>query len=543
MTQFQAFRRVAVPPQIAEQVQVTTLPAPTRGLIESENYAFMQPGGAVVLDNWKPTMRSIQVRGGIVRWCELDPEPVVSAFEYSSGNIQRMFAGQASKLFDVTFSGGPTLVKDSQASGNYCASQLANMSGDYMIVLNDAGDFPLRFDGTTWITLDADQITADPTQYPGASVAHGKNLTYVCKYRNRWFFIEGGTMNAWYLGIDSIGGQLELIPLSGAATQGGKLLFCAVWNIDAGDGIDDKLVFCTNHGELLIFTGSNPADAANWRQEGRYQIPPPMGMNAHIALGGDLLIATTEGIVPVSAAITKTSGDLDLAMITKNIKTTWRQEAITKDVLPWTMERWDEYGGMFVTLPGGKVGKRYCLVVNTGTGAWARFTGWDATCWIRMRGDMFFGTQDGFIQQADRGGNDDGVQYVATMVGGWEMFQSAAQTIVWKQARASLTSKANASSQPQLSACTDYIVSIPPPPPADVDPGILDVWDQGLWDQAKWDQDVAVFSVVHNTGWVSIGLTGYSHAPVVQITMNQRAKPDVELINISATYERCGVNV
>jgi hypothetical protein len=64
-----------------------------------------------------------------------------------------------------------------------------------------------------------------------------------------------------------------------------------------------------------------------------------------------------------------------------------------------------------------------------------------------------------------------------------------------------------------------------------------------LWDQAKWDQDVAPFSVVRNTGWVSIGLTGYSHAPVVQITMNQRAKPDVELINISAIYERCGVNV
>ena len=32
-----------------------------------------------------------------------------------------------------------------------------------------------------------------------------------------------------------------MIPLSGAATKGGKLLFCATWSIDAGDGIDDKL--------------------------------------------------------------------------------------------------------------------------------------------------------------------------------------------------------------------------------------------------------------------------------------------------------------
>ena len=601
MTQYQAFRRTPVPQQVAQQMQTTMLPAPTRGIVESENDGFMQPGASVVLDNWMPTMHGVRLRGGIQRWCDLHSldaaawlhshvytvgniaydvddgsfwtvavahtspggtssfsdyrdahpthwtvnttltaarKPVVSSFEYSSGNTQRMFAGQQTKLFDVTFS-VPTLVKSGQASGNYCASQLANASGDYMLVVNDAGDFPLRYDGSSWTTLNADQITGPP----GSTVQHGQNLTYVCKYRNRWFFIEGGTMNAWYLGINSIGGALSMIPLSGAATQGGKLLFCATWSIDAGDGIDDKLVFCTNHGELLIFTGSNPGDSTNWRQEGRYQVPAPMGMNAHTPIGGDLLIATVEGIVPVSAAITKTSGDLDLAMITKNIKSTWRNEATTKNSLPWDMERWDEYGGMFVTTPGGKPGKRYCLAVNTGTGAWARFTGWDATCWIRMRGDMFFGTQDGLIQQMDRNGNDDGVAYTATMVGGWEMFQSPSQTVVWRQARANFTSKSNAQFNPQVSACTDYVVSVPPPPPPATDPGVLDVWDQGQWDDALWDQDVPVFSVVRNTGWVSVGLTGYSHAPVVQITMNQRAKPDVDLISISATYERCGVNV
>ena len=115
MSPYQAFRRMPVPPQVAQQLQVTTIPAPTRGLIESENYAFMQPGGASVLDNWKPTLRSIQLRGGCQRWCTLDPEPVVSAFEYSSGNIQKMFAGQQTKLFDVTFS-TPTLVKSGQTS-------------------------------------------------------------------------------------------------------------------------------------------------------------------------------------------------------------------------------------------------------------------------------------------------------------------------------------------------------------------------------------------------------------------------------------------
>jgi hypothetical protein len=56
----------------------------------------------------------------------------------------------------------------------------------------------------------------------------------------------------------AIAGTLQLIPLSGAATKGGKLLFCATWSIDAGDGIDDKCVFITDQGEVLIFYRHQP---------------------------------------------------------------------------------------------------------------------------------------------------------------------------------------------------------------------------------------------------------------------------------------------
>jgi hypothetical protein len=48
---------------------------------------------------------------------------------------------------------------------------------------------------------------------------------------------------------------------------------------------------------------------------------------------------------------------------------------------------------------------------------------------------------------------------------------------------------------------------------------------------------------VRNTGWVSVGLTGYSHAPVVQVLVAQSAKPNVELISLAATFEKLGVTV
>ena len=179
-------------------------------------------------------------------------------------------------------------------------------------------------------------------------------------------------MNAWYLPTQRRpAALLRLIPLSGAATKGGKLLFGATWSIDAGDGIDDKCVFCTDQGELLIFTGSDPSDATNWRQEGRYTTSPPMGMNAHMAVGGDVLIATVDGIIPISAAITKDTAQLELAAITRAIKPMWRNEVAAKRALPWTM---CEMGRVWRHVRD--LARRHARqsatarVVNIATGAW-----------------------------------------------------------------------------------------------------------------------------------------------------------------------------
>jgi hypothetical protein len=270
-----------------------------------------------------------------------------------------------------------------------------------------------------------------------------------------------------------------------------------------------------------------------------------MGMNAHTLIGGDLIILTVDGMVPISLAIQKDAGQMELATLTRMIKPLWREnvENSTKRANPWTIKKWDEYGGYFVALPGGKPGQRYCLAANNTTGAWCRFMGWDATCFIRMRGDMFFGTQGGIVMQADRTGYDDGVPYVATLVGGWEMFKAPSQQVTLHQMRAIFTSRANEPFQPQLSATTDFQVIIPPPPEIGLDPGLVDVWDQGLWDNALWDQPGLGRPPHRNTLWVSIGMTGFAHAPIVQVYVGQQARPDVELVALGATYEIAGVNV
>jgi hypothetical protein len=556
-----AFRRQPVPGQMALQYQTVTLPAPIRGIVEVENWAYTKPGSASFLDNWFPTQKGIRLRGGTEVWATL-PAPVEvvrSGFEYVTGTLERMFAATDTRIFDVTFAGSPILQTGvgTITNGNFSAAQLTNASNQaFLLAVNDANDFIRRYDGTAWAYMNA--AYTPPGGAPskilmpdGTTTASG--MTYVWKYRNRLFFIKGGSMDAYCLPVNAVGGTLIAIPLSGAAKRGGSLLFGCSWSIDAGDGIDDKCVFVTTEGEFLVFTGTDPTSVANWRQEGRYDLSKPLGKNGHQQLAGDVLVITVDGVVPLSAAMQKDVSALSLAAVTYNIENTWMKEFRDKNIYPWTIAKWDEADMLLVNHPGGNTyDTKTVSVSNLHTGAWSRFVGWDAMCFLKNKGNLFFGTQDGRIIQAESTGYDNAVftggaftgdTYACTMVGGWEMFQAPPNTVTWFQARAAFFSAAREPFEPLLAATTDYEFRLPPPPNPGPDPGLLDLWDQGLWDDAKWDQPAPAAPPVRNTMWVSIGETGFSHAPICMVTIGQQAKPNVELLSIAATYNRMGVNV
>src|SRR5262245_60137514 len=105
MSRHLAFRRQPVDPGQQQQLRTMTIPAPTRGIIQNENESFMQPGGALILDNWMPTLQGIKIRGGYVQHCALPTtNPVISAFEYQTSAQSKMYVGQNHTLWDVTTS-------------------------------------------------------------------------------------------------------------------------------------------------------------------------------------------------------------------------------------------------------------------------------------------------------------------------------------------------------------------------------------------------------------------------------------------------------
>lgn len=546
-------RRAAVPQQAQMLAYPKTMPAATRGIIQNENYAFMKPAAAIELTNWFPTQNAIKIRGGSQLWATCGTNPIQSMFPYDSGNASmahRLFAADASNIYNATLPGTATVVVSGQADGNYSTTQFANQSGNYLLCCNDAGDYIQRYDGMNWTQIVG--VVGNPADGtggsgiwapPGSGPTTGQNLVAVWKYGNRLFFIEKNSMNAWYLDIGAIQGMLHLIPLAGQCQKGGNLLFGCTWSTASGAGLGDQCVFVTDLGEFIIFEGTNPGDVNNWSKQGCYNMSIPMGKNSFLRVAGDVFVACKDGIVPLSQAVLKDPAAMELATVTTTITPLWRTMVSQRGNLPWSMSKYDVPGALYVTWPGASPGQQTCAVANVVTGAWCTYLGWDARCWAQHLASLFYGDSNGNVVQGEIGGNDQGNPFVCSFVGGWEVFGMPPNMVDWKQGRLTFQSTTHSPIMPQLTAAVDYNYVLPPPPNSMPDAGGLSTWDNGAWDSATWDANVPQISPTLTTYWVSIGALGHSHAPIVQVTVSQGSKPDIQLLGTSGIVERVGLAV
>lgn len=511
-----------------------TLPAPTRGWVVNEPLALSQTGGARVLENWFPTTTGVRLRAGAYRIASLGAA-IESLFVYETDTQSKLFAATYVGVYDVTSVADPDVRPPASLgardNGHFSTVQIATAGGEYLYALNGA-DWPMLYDGTTWEEIDgggAVTITgADPRTFSQAWL-----------FASRIFFTQIDSLSAWCLPVDSIGGALTEVSLRAIFQRGGSLLFGASWSMDSGDGMDDRCVFVSTFGEVAVYAGTNPASSATWSLQGRYDIPAPLGKNAWQKVGGDLLILTKEGIIPISSVVSKDPAALSLAAVSRAIETEWAVEATARGGLPWEMLKWDEGNMGLVTLPREADGTSLpaCLAVNLETGAWAKFTGWDARCFARRAGRAYFGNNDGRVLEVERGGYDDGEIYVCRMslvpdhlgtAGGFKTVTLARSLFI-----------ANQAFRPQMSASVDYGVTFPSPPSA-ASITADGVWDDAAWDAAAWD---GLSNRLITLRWQSIGQTGVVVGMQVQVTIGAEAAPSAELLAMDVIYERGAVVV
>jgi hypothetical protein len=257
------------------------------------------------------------------------------------------------------------------------------------------------------------------------------------------------------------------IPLGGVFNRGGSLLFGSAWSLDSGSGgsgLSQQCVFVTTEGEIVVYQGDNPGDPTNWSQVNTYRVGVPLGNKAHIRAGGDIVIATNIGFVPLSQAIQRDYAALSPSAVSYPIEDAWNEAVQLRGSTAWNCEVWPSAQMVIVAPPTTTDQPARWFVANARTGAWAPFTNWDATCVHVFKERCFYGSQAGKVVEANVTGLDQGTPYTATYLPLFDDLKSPASLKIAKMAR--MVIRSSFVVKDQMSFQKDFIVNLPTAPNA-----------------------------------------------------------------------------
>ena len=370
-----------------------SVPAPVRGWNTRDPIAQMRPLYAAILENWFPMEGEVQMRGGSSSWATGGSGTVKTLLSFAQNNgTKKLFACTDSGVYDATAGGAMGAAVTSLTNGLLEAVVLTNSAGvNYLWGVNGA-DKVKTYNGTAWADLDG----ASTPAITGPTVT---NLNWCWLFKRRIFAVEKNSMNVWYGPIDSIAGTFSKFPLGAIFKRGGSLLSGANWTIDGGQGADDYCVFITSEGEVAVYQGINPASATSWSLVGVYFVGRPPSRRCFANYGGDLVVTTEFGELSMAQIFREGLLSVDKAL-SGAIRPTFSQAVRDyRANAGWQTILYPARNALIVNIPIS-TSQSYQYVMNTITGAWCAFTGWDTQCFAVHDGVLYFGRPGGVVAKA-----------------------------------------------------------------------------------------------------------------------------------------------
>lgn len=470
----------------------TSIPAPTGGLNAKDPIADMRPDEAVIMDNYFPLPSRVKNRGGSVDHATSIPGTVETIAVYNDGFIQNMFAISGGSIYDAT---SPGAVGAPEVSGlTNSRFQYINFgtAGGYTLMLVNGEDKMQLYDGSSW------RVDGDTTSVTGFDTA---DAIHINNFKNRVWFIERDSMNAWYLAVSSIGGAANNIDLSGIFKMGGYLMAMGNWTIDNAAGVDDYAVFITSEGEVALYRGTDPSSASTWALVGTFRMGRPLGRRCMCKAGADVLVITTDGAFPMSKALLTDRSQTNLAA-TDKISTLINADTRTYfNNFGWQPIIYPEGNKLIINVPQIEASTSIQYVMNTQHGAWCRFTNWNATCFEVMNNNLYFGT-NGAVVQCDTGTSDNGADIYGYVQQAFNFFGAKGMQKIFKMARPIFQSESYVF--PTVRMNVDFDLSKRTPLQSQT-LGAGAEWDVAEWDVAEW-----VIGDVISRDWRSITGIGIS---------------------------------
>lgn len=456
--------------------RVASIPAPIGGWNARDSLANMKPTDAVSLTNYFPTATNVVLRGGYQKHATGFPGQVETLMPYNGATSQKLFAISNGGIYEATTAGaiGAAAVSG-LTNSRWESTNVATAGGNYLYAVS-GGNSPLLYDGATWTA-----ITGAST--PAITGVTTSELDNICLFKNRVWFIQRNTLKAWYLPTQSVGGAAQVLDLSTVARKGGYLLAMGVWTIDAGFGLDDNLVFVTTQGEIIIYRGTDPANASTWSLVGVWAMGSPMGKRCLQKFAGDLAYIAFDGLFPLSQALQSARVAPESVALTNKIQGAFAAATTSYSAsFGWEICVAPKFNAILVNIPAG-VGSQQQYVMNTIVQSWCNFTGWPANTFCLHKQDLYFGGTDYVAKAWTDDHADDGSAISAGALQAFNYFGSRGQKKIFTRARPNLF----ADGQPAVfvGMNVDFQVNDTSAPLAYL-PSTAAVWDTAVWDLSTW---------------------------------------------------------
>lgn len=467
-----------------------TVTAPIGGWNAVNQLATMSPNEAVIIDNWFCLPTELQSRKGYTLWSSGITGNVESFITYDGqdGTIS-IFAvandNGSCSVWDVSNQTptSPTQVVTGLTNARWHYGQVSTSGGTFTLATNGADNL-LLYDGTTW-----QKVTGTSTPYAITGVDTSLLADVLVHHRRAWF-VQKNSMKCWYLATDSIAGTATSFDFAPLFINGGSIAKIETWTLDAGNGMDDYFVVITTAGEIAVYSGTNPADAATWSLNGVYYGGSPVGRNCTIKFGGDVLLLNKDGLVPLSQWLMSSRVNVKTSITNKIQQRITDATTAYADNYGWQVILNPPNNMLFINVPISAT-EFHQYVMNTISGAWSRFTGVNSTCWAFINNQLFFG-QNGQIFLFWDGPTDNGEVINTDLLPAFSAFGSQSQIKRWTMAKVSMGYDYAFAFSGQINL--NFDLDSQPPQPYNLLATNAGIWDATTWDNVQWGGNIQPFS-------------------------------------------------
>jgi hypothetical protein len=276
----------------------------------------------------------------------------------------------------------------------------------------------------------------------------------------------------------------------------------ATWTLDAGQGADDYAVFATNMGEVIVYNGTDPTDAATWALKGVWQMGYIFSRRFFYKFAGDILLLTQDGLVPLAAALQSSRLDPRINITDKIYYEISKEADAYSNEYGWQVIYYAKPNMLLINIPNPAGTEQYCM--HTISKAWCNFTGINTKVFELHNDDLYFGGS-GFVGKFWDGYADDDQPISGTCQQAYTYFDLPGQqkrftmirpTFLVDSGAPGVYAGINTDFQTQNNLGQVSFQSVPT--------------TGALWDVATWDNYVWAGNLIVYRNWQGVSGLGYA---------------------------------